>query len=57
MSESTNQFNAKRGEYEKLGGEYGLNAPRALGPQSNTALPAAPAASAPGKVIDFGSLK
>jgi len=30
--ESVNQFNAKRGEYEKLGGEYGLNAPRALGP-------------------------
>lgn len=31
-SESVKQFNAKRGEYERLGGEYGLNAGRALGP-------------------------
>lgn len=30
-SESVKQFNSKRSEYEKLGGEYGLNAGRALG--------------------------
>lgn len=33
--ESVKQFNAKRGEYERLGGEYGLNAGRALGPTVN----------------------
>lgn len=39
--ESVKQFNAKRGEYERLGGEYGLNAGRALGPnvQPVQALP------------------
>ena len=31
-SESVGAFNSKRAEYEKLGGEYGLNAGRALGP-------------------------
>lgn len=30
--ESINAYNSKRSEYEKLGGEYGLNAPRAIGP-------------------------
>ena len=30
--ESVSQFNTKRSEYERLGGEYGLNAGRALGP-------------------------
>ncbi len=34
-SESINQFNSKRSEYEKLGGEYGLNAGRALGPTAS----------------------
>ena len=46
--ESVNQFNAKRGEYEKLGGEYGLNAPRALG------QPAAKAAGVLGGGADGG---
>lgn len=30
--ESVTQFNSKRSEYERLGGEYGLNSGRALGP-------------------------
>lgn len=30
---SVEQFNTKRSEYEKIGSEYGLNAPRALGPE------------------------
>lgn len=43
-SESVGAFNAKRAEYDKLGGEYGLNSGRALGPtatqspQSNKVL-------------------
>lgn len=34
MSESVKHYNSKRSEYERLGGEYGLNAPRALGPSA-----------------------
>lgn len=37
--ESVNQFNAKRSEYERLGGEYGLNAGRALGPNAAGVAP------------------
>lgn len=37
--ESVSQFNAKRSEYERLGGEYGLNAGRALGPNAAGVAP------------------
>ena len=37
--ESVGQFNAKRSEYERLGGEYGLNAGRALGPNATGVAP------------------
>lgn len=47
-SESVKAYNAKRSEYDKLGGEYGLNAARAIGPAA-----AAPA----GGVVDFNNLK
>ncbi len=49
--ESVKAYNSKRGEYQKLGGEYGLNADRAVG------APASMAANPGGGVIDFGSLK
>jgi hypothetical protein len=42
--ESVNQYNAKRSEYERLGGEYGLNAGRSLGPSAN--MPTQPKAAA-----------
>jgi hypothetical protein len=52
--ESINHYNSKRGEYIKLGSEYGLDAGRAIGaPASMAAKPS----KAPGGVIDFGSLK
>lgn len=38
--ESVKQYNAKRAEYQRLGGEYELNADRALGP--GAAMPSAP---------------
>lgn len=41
-SESVNQYNAKRDEYQRLGGEYGLNADRALGRGVDAPKPAAP---------------
>lgn len=37
MSESVKAYNSKRTEYDKLGSEYGLNAGRALGPESGKA--------------------
>lgn len=49
--ESVKAYNSKRSEYQKLGGEYGLNADRAVG------APASMAANPGGGVIDFGSLK
>lgn len=49
--ESVKAYNSKRSEYQKLGGEYGLNADRALG------APASMAANPGGGVVDFGSLK
>lgn len=51
--ESVKQYNAKRDEYERLGGEYGLNSGRAIGPRAN--LAAKP--QSPSNVVDFGSLK
>lgn len=36
-SASVDQFNAKRGEYDNLGKQWGLNAPRALGPEAKGA--------------------
>lgn len=42
-SESVKAYNAKRGEYDQLGSEYGLNAPRAIGPAA--ANPKAPPAA------------
>lgn len=64
MSTSVEQFNAKHGEYMKLGGDYGLNAGRALGATAKPAGTAAkkPASSAApasgaGKVINFGDLQ
>jgi hypothetical protein len=40
--ESVKVYNSKRGEYQKLGAEYGLNADRALGaPASLTQKPSA----------------
>jgi hypothetical protein len=45
-SASVEQFNGKRSEYQKIGGEYGLNADRALGPKVEAA-----------KVVDFNSLR
>lgn len=49
--ESVKAYNSKRSEYQKLGGEYGLNADRAVG------APASMAANPGGGVVDFGSLK
>ncbi len=49
--ESVKAYNSKRSEYQKLGGEYGLNADRAVG------APASMAANPGGGVIEFGSLK
>lgn len=50
--ESVKAYNSKRSEYKKLGGEYGLNADRAVGaPASLAQKPSG------GGVIDFGSLK
>lgn len=49
--ESVKAYNSKRSEYQKLGGEYGLNADRAVG------APASMAANTGGGVVDFGSLK
>lgn len=49
--ESVKAYNSKRSEYQKLGGEYGLNADRAVG------APASMAANPVGGVIEFGSLK
>lgn len=37
LNESTSQYNTKRSEYQRLGGEYGLNADRALGPDARSA--------------------
>ena len=52
--ESVKSYNAKRGEYIKLGGEYGLNADRAIGaPASLAQTPS----GVSGGVVDFGSLK
>jgi len=51
--ESVKQYNAKRDEYERLGGEYGLNSGRAIGPRANLAAKPQP----PSNVVDFGSLK
>jgi hypothetical protein len=51
-SESVTQFNAKQGEYKKLGSEYGLNADRAIG--SPATLPQKPAA---GKSADGWGIK
>lgn len=39
--ESVKSYNAKRTEYDRLGGEYGLNAPRAIGPEASMPTPAA----------------
>jgi hypothetical protein len=48
--ESVKQFNAKRGEYIRLGSEYGLNAERAIGAAARPgeAPPSAPGAPAGG---------
>lgn len=35
-SESVNQYNNKRNEYLRLGGEYGINADRAVGPSAKS---------------------
>lgn len=45
--ESVNQYNAKRSEYERLGGEYGLNAGRSLGPTADMPKQPKPAAGMP----------
>jgi len=45
--ESVNQYNAKRSEYERLGGEYGLNASRSLGPTATQPTQPKPAAGMP----------
>lgn len=45
--ESVNQYNAKRSEYERLGGEYGLNASRSLGPTATQPAQPKPAAGMP----------
>lgn len=51
--ESVKAYNSKRSEYKKLGGEYGLNADRAVGAPASLAQKP----SGGGGVIDFGSLK
>ena len=53
--ESVKAYNSKRGEYQKLGSEYGLNADRAVGAPASLAQ--RPSGSGGGGVIDFGSLK
>lgn len=45
--ESVNQYNAKRSEYERLGGEYGLNASRSLGPTATQPTQPKPTAGMP----------
>lgn len=53
--ESVKAYNGKRGEYQKLGGEYGLNADRAIGAPAS--LSAKPSGAQSSGVVDFGSLK
>lgn len=53
--ESVKAYNSKRGEYQKLGSEYGLNADRAVGAPASLAQ--RPSGSGGGGVVDFGSLK
>lgn len=53
--ESVKAYNSKRGEYQKLGAEYGLNADRAVGAPASLAQK--PRGGDGGGVVDFGSLK
>ena len=50
MGESVRAYNGKRAEYDRLGGEYGLNSGRALGPGAPDVAPAAAPAGQPGSL-------